>query len=215
MSLRRLRARAAGSARGWARSPVRVVVLGLSLSCLLLLGACSAGQDDVAVLPVFTSAAGNFNDADVHFAQQMAPHHDQAIEMSRMVLEKKPQVRPEVRAVAEAIVADDGPEIDVINGWLKAWGKESEVGGSGTTGGHHGGGGVLSETEMRELDKSGGLAGEKLFLTEMVRHHKGAVALAEAEIQDGTNPAAVAFATHTKVVQTEQIAVMQRLLEAG
>ena len=208
MRVQRLTARGAGST-------AQVVLLSLSLSCLLLLGGCSADPDDGVPLPEFTSAAGNFNDADVLFAQQMAPHHDQAVEMSRIALEKKPRVGPEVRALADDIIAADEPEIDMINGWLKAWGRESEVGAASTTGGHHGGGGVLSETEMRELEKADGLAGEKLFLNGMIEHHQGAVELADAEIRDGTNPATIAFARHTKVVQLDQIAVMQQLLEAG
>ena len=209
MPAQRLKTRGAGS-------PVHGVLVSLGLSCLLLLGGCSADPDDEVPLPEFTSTAGTFNDADVRFAQEMAPHHDQAVQMSRIALEKRPRARPEIRSLAADIIAVDEPEIDLINGWLKAWGREHEVGAGSTTGGHHGGGGgVLSETEMRELDEAGGLTGEKLFLTEMIEHHQGAVALSDAEIRDGTNPAAIDFATRTRVVQLEQIALMQRLLEAG
>ena len=61
-----------------------------------------------------------FNDADVMFAQMMIPHHQQAVEMSDLILDKS-GIDPEVKALAEQIKGAQQPEIDTMNGWLKAW----------------------------------------------------------------------------------------------
>ena len=93
-----------------------------SLAAVMLLVACT-DDDPAQPLPTFTSPAGVYNDADVHFAQQMGPHHDQAVEMSKMVLAKQPPASTDVREIAEQIRATQESEIEIINGWLTAWGR--------------------------------------------------------------------------------------------
>jgi uncharacterized protein (DUF305 family) len=68
------------------------------------------------------SAAGQFNDAVVMFAQMMIPHHEQAVDMSNMVLSKS-GVSPEVTAPAKQMKAAQQPEIDMLNVWLETWGR--------------------------------------------------------------------------------------------
>ncbi|MFP5315825.1 MAG: DUF305 domain-containing protein, partial [Actinomycetes bacterium] len=62
------------------------------------------------------------NDADVMFAQMMIPHHQQAVEMSDIVLAKE-GVSPEVMDLATRIKDAQAPEIQTMTGWLEAWGE--------------------------------------------------------------------------------------------
>jgi uncharacterized protein (DUF305 family) len=63
-------------------------------------------------------------DPDVDFARGMIPHHQGAIEMARAVLEYGQD--PEIRALAEAIIAAQEKEIAVLRSWL---GKRAEKAG--------------------------------------------------------------------------------------
>src|SRR5882724_5357650 len=63
------------------------------------------------------AAAEAHNDADVMFAQHMIPHHQQAVEMSDMLLAKQ-GIDPRVTQLATQIKAAQGPEIQQMQSWL-------------------------------------------------------------------------------------------------
>jgi len=155
------------------------------------------------------------NDADVHFASSMSPHLDQAVEMSKM-LQEKDGVHPEVRSIAKQIQTTQAPQIDTLNGWLTAWGhpfgSDHDSGTQEESGlNHHGGNGLLSEAEMQALDLASGPDAQRLYVDGMVKHHQGAVAIAETEIKDGQNADAVKFARNLVQDQKHEITTMQNL----
>jgi uncharacterized protein (DUF305 family) len=154
-------------------------------------------------------SSGDFNDADVTFAQQMIPHHEQATEMAGLA-EGRTQ-NPEVLALAEQIAAAQEPEIETMQGWLEDWGAE-EV--DHTAMDHGGMDGMMSEEDMAALEAASGAEFDEAFLTMMIEHHQGAVEMARTEEQEGQNPDAVALASQIVADQTAEISTMQELLDS-
>ena len=58
-------------------------------------------------------------DADGDFARMMIPHHQSAIAMAQVLL-KQENVDPQIKTIAEAIVASQQKEIDEFKTWLAA-----------------------------------------------------------------------------------------------
>lgn len=179
----------------------------------LTLTACGEDPDDDATGS--TSSNSAFNDADVTFAQQMVPHHEQAVE-----LVQGRASRAEVLELAESIEAAQGPEIDTLQRWLEAWGEEvpsGDMGGMdhGDMGDDSGGAmsGMMDEDEMNELMAASGANWDRMFLEMMIEHHEGAVEMSQVEVDQGENPDAVAMAKKIISDQQAEITQMQRLLE--
>jgi uncharacterized protein (DUF305 family) len=190
------------------------VVLGVTLS----LAACGSSGDHemgsmstpAASAPATagssaTPAAGPHNEADVTFAKGMIPHHTQAVEMAEMVLTKK-DVDPKVTDLAKRIKEAQAPEISQMNGWLAGWGESA---GSGMD--HGGDDGMMDQADMDALKAADGAEASKLFLAGMIKHHQGAVAMAQTELAEGTNPDAKKLAQAIIDAQNAEIEEMKKL----
>ncbi len=157
------------------------------------------------------SGGAQFNEADVTFAQQMIPHHEQAVEMATMAQERASS--PEVKQLAAKIEAAQGPEIDTMTGWLEDWGQEApsdSMGGMDHSGSDMSG--MMSDAEMESMGAATGAEFDQMFLTMMIEHHTGAIEMAKTEQQDGENPDAIALAEKIEADQTAEIAQMEDLL---
>jgi uncharacterized protein (DUF305 family) len=166
------------------------------------------------------------NQADVMFAQHMIPHHQQAIEMSDMLLTKQ-GIDPRVTELAKQIKAAQGPEIEQMQGWLTQWGipqmpmPPGDMPGHGgmpgmsgmpSPSGMPGMAGMMSDEDMAALQNAQGVEASKLFLTQMITHHEGAITTAQAEIKDGQYPAAVELARSIITAQQKEIDTMKGIL---
>ena len=186
---------------------------------LVMLAGCAApvaattGTTAPSVTQNTDSTAGPHNEADATFAQMMVIHHEGAIEMA--TLAEKNGTSSEVRSLAARIRAAQGPEIDQMRGWLKAWGEpapeDSDMAGMGHDGMEMGG--LDQQAAMDELMKLGGEAFDKTFLTLMIQHHQGALTMANQEVTNGENTEAVALAKVIIAAQQKEIAEMQALLK--
>ena len=207
----------------------------------LTVGACSntsAGREMSSMSGSQTSAAPStssvesapaqaYNDADVAFAQGMIPHHQQAVEMSDMLLGKQ-GIDPKVVTLANQIKAAQGPEIEKMQGWLVEWGVSatsspamSSMPGMPTMSGMPGrdvsgmgGGGMISAQNMAALRDAQGAEASRLFLAQMIEHHKGAIAMAQTELDSGRFPAAVEMARSIITSQQQEIDSMNAMLAA-
>jgi uncharacterized protein (DUF305 family) len=167
------------------------------------------------------AAVAEHNQADVMFVQGMIPHHEQAVTMSDTIM-GKPGIAPEVVSLAKEIKTAQAPEITQMQGWLKEWGAQPGMGDMSAMPGHdmpgHGSmpgmaGGMMSEQDMADLQNAEGVAASRLFLTQMIEHHEGAITMAQNEINAGEFPAAVEMARAIVTSQQDEINTMKQLLQ--
>jgi uncharacterized protein (DUF305 family) len=161
--------------------------------------------------PTTMGGDGEQNAADVMFVQMMIPHHEQAIEMSEIILATD-GVDPEIAALAEQIRAAQDPEIALMERWLDDWGLPS-MSGMNQGMGHGGMGGMASDAQMAELEAATGSEGSPLFLELMIEHHVGAVDMADDVIDDGRSADVRQLAEQIVTSQTAEIETMRALLQ--
>ncbi len=178
----------------------------------------SEGHASSATSATAAPSAGAHNDADVMFAQHMIPHHQQAVEMSDIVLAKQ-GVDPRVTELATAIKAAQGPEIKQMQDWLAQWGNPpmppmtAGEGGHGMEGMSGDAMGMMSDEQMAALKNAGGAELNRLFLTGMIAHHEGAIDMAQSEIDDGSFAPAIDMARTIATTQQQEIDTMKGILE--
>jgi len=161
------------------------VIFGL----LLLSGCADTGKD-----------AAEFSNVDIMFAEMMIPHHEQAIVLSDIASTNSSN--PEIQKLAESIRGAQAPEIDQ----MASWPGVDSMGHAG-----HMMDGMLSETEIEELRAASGVEFDRLFLEGMIKHHKGALDMAEM-VLDSKNSEVAALARAIVDTQTREIAEMEALL---
>ncbi len=156
--------------------------------------------------------AADFADADVAFASMMYPHHAQAVEMASMVDGRS--TNPDVVTLADEIADAQGPEMDQLASWLAEWGQPSPSATPDDMQGmdHGSGSGMMSSQDMASLTALSGDEFDQRWLTMMIDHQRGAVAMAETEIEEGSNDDAVAMARTIVDTQNAEIARMEQLL---
>jgi uncharacterized protein (DUF305 family) len=163
-------------------------------------GTSSAGS---AAASTSTPATSAHNQADVTFAQNMIPHHEQhCIQMSDMILGKQ-GIDPRVVQVANQIKAEQGPEIEQMRSWLSQWGQPTLSTAPGA---------AMSDQEMAALQNAQGVDASKQFLTGMIQEHQAAIAMAQDEIKSGQYPPAVALAHSIVTNHQQEITTMQGIL---
>lgn len=159
-----------------------------------------------------------YDDADVLFATEMIPHHQQAVAMAKLAPAHGAS-RP-VQEVASQIAAEQIPEIAQLQGMLAEWGQAAPT--AAPMAGMHGmdGGsaladaapGMMTDAEMTQLEAASGPAFDRAFLQMMITHHQGALTMAKAELSDGRDPDATLMAQNISDAQQVSIELMQRLL---
>ncbi len=158
--------------------------------------------------------------ADVEFMSHMIHHHAQAIVMARWA--PTHGASPAVQRLADRIINAQLDEIGTMQTWLRDRRQpvpEATPGGVMMT---MGGmqhemlmPGMLTDAQMKQLDAARGPEFDRLFLTYMIQHHKGAVSMVK-ELFDtygaGIDDLVFKFASDVNVDQTTEIARMEKLL---
>jgi uncharacterized protein (DUF305 family) len=160
--------------------------------------------------------------ADVAFMSHMIGHHAQALVMAGWA--PTHGANASVRTLAERIINAQQDEIATMQRWLGDRGKPvPEARPTGMKMMMNGVQhemlmpGMLTEAQMKQLDQARGPEFDRLFLTFMIQHHRGAVSMVK-DLFD-TNGAAqdetvFKFANDVNVDQSTEIARMERMLAA-
>ncbi|WP_446215406.1 DUF305 domain-containing protein [Micromonospora sp. IBHARD004] len=146
------------------------------------------------------------NSMDVWFVRMMIPHHAQALEMAALAPDRAAD--PDVRALADRIRASQGPEIDMMRGWLQNRGLSLEVAGHD----HGTMRGMQSPEAMRQLAAARGAEFDRLFVRMMTEHHQGAVEMATNLLKVGSDLTLSEFANSVATEQAVEINRMHELL---
>ena len=199
------------------------LTLAAVLAAALSLAGCAAGTGTTPshgmnhgssspMSSMMPDASADHNAADIMFSQMMIPHHAQAVEMSDLMLAKT-GVPAAVTALATRIKAAQAPEIEQMTGWLEDWNQPT-----GMMSGHSmpGGGmsGMVSSEDLAKLKAAQGGDAARLFLTQMIAHHEGAVAMAKEEVDGGKSSETIDLAKAVITSQQAEIEEMKQLLAA-
>lgn len=164
------------------------------------------------------------------FARDMQVHHAQAIQMAMEIYRKTDD--EELRVLSYDIATGQSGQRGEMYDWLLQWGRP-QVGGpmmqwmqtSAGSQDHDGMAdgatmtdedaraamGMASAAEIVALQDATGTAADCLFLSLLIRHHEGAIPMADALIDLGSNPRAVAVAESIKTGQTAEITAMKSM----
>lgn len=173
-------------------------------------GLVACGNDDTAS-PATQATPAAFNEADVTFAQGMIPHHEQAIEMAEIALDPTVGASEQVRDLATRIKGGQDPEIILMTAWLAAWGQPMQM----DTGGGHDMSSMDGMMSADEMDALGAMTGgdfDAMWLDMMIRHHQGAIAMAQTVKATGSNADVLALAEQVIAAQQAEITEMETLL---
>ena len=158
--------------------------------------------------------------ADVDFMQGMIMHHSQAVEMTALISSHTED--KDVRAIGAKISSSQADEIRMMQRWLAARGQATSMGMAGMPGMDMSGNtmplmpGMLSAEQMEALRKAHGTEFDRLFLSGMIQHHGGALAMVKDLFNNagaGQDAEIFDFATDVDNSQRAEIRIMQKLLE--
>lgn len=170
--------------------PFRVCLLA-GASILVLSGAASA-QDVPIVQPGAPGQAAralaardavkiadtSYSAYDVEFMQDMILHHNQAVQMAALVADRTN--RKELLDIAGRIDASQADEIKFMQDWLVSRGETSpDPTAHDSMHVSHKMAGMASPKQMEELAAAKGVDFDRMFLTLMITHHRGAVKMVE------------------------------------
>jgi uncharacterized protein (DUF305 family) len=141
-------------------------------------------------------AAASYTDADVAFMQGMIGHHQQAVEMARLIKDRTN--REELVAIGGRIESSQADEIEFMNTWLSDRGEKTVMVGMNHSGMDHSKmdhskmdhskhamvdhasmAGMATPEQMAKLATLEGVEFDRMFLTLMIAHHEGAITMVD------------------------------------
>jgi len=173
-----------------------------------VLASCGASDQHTQPRAQQSTEQANHNADDIAFAHNMVAHHGQVVQMAEMV-----QTNSENRQMidlASRMTTTQLGEIQAFNAWLVQW----QEGASSDPAGHDGTTmpGMLDAATIDRLQSLRGADFDRLWLTSMIDHHKGAIVMAQGELEHGKNSDAMYLARTIIAEQQAEIDQMNQML---
>ncbi|MDH6235712.1 DUF305 domain-containing protein [Cryobacterium sp. CG_9.6] len=174
-------------------------------------------------MPVSTSA-------EAGFARDMQVHHDQGVQLGVLIRDRSTDEA--VRLLGYDIVTTQGQQSGQMFGWLSVWGLSqasaepsmtwmTRPGRTDSAHDHadaHQPGepmpGLATDAQVAALTAASGTEADRIFLTLMIAHHKGAIEMADAVLDRSSNSVVLAFANAVVTSQQSEIDLMTDMLAA-
>ena len=178
------------------------------------------GQPSKTLPPSTRPSVPKLSPADVAFMQGMIMHHSQAVEMTALI--DSHTQNKDVRSLGAKISRSQSDEIRFMQRWLVARGQPVSMAMPGMPDMDMAGNplepmpGMLTPEQMEALEKAKGADFDHLFLTGMIQHHKGALAMVKDLFDTagaGQDADLFDFATDADNTQRAEIRIMQNMLE--
>jgi uncharacterized protein (DUF305 family) len=178
------------------------------------------GQPSKTLPPSTRPSVPKLSPADVAFMQGMIMHHSQAVEMTALI--DSHTQNKDVRSLGAKISSSQSDEIRFMQRWLVARGQPVSMAMPGMPDMDVAGNplepmpGMLTPEQMEALEKAKGADFDHLFLTGMIQHHKGALAMVKDLFDTagaGQDADLFDFATDADNTQRAEIKIMQNMLE--
>ncbi|MCU0541261.1 MAG: DUF305 domain-containing protein [Oscillatoriaceae cyanobacterium Prado104] len=155
-------------------------------------------------------------DYDLRFIDGMTVHHQGAVNMAQEVLAKSK--RPEMKKLANDIIAAQKREIEQMKEWRKTWYPKA----SSTPMAYHPQAGhmmAMTPEQMQDMMMSMdlGAAGDQFdlrFLNAMIPHHEGALVMAEDALHKSKRPEMKKLSQEILDSQKQEIAQMKEWRKA-
>lgn len=200
------------------------------LACLAIAGLAFA----IGRFSTFGAAAAvpTTDSPEAGFSRDMQVHHAQAIAMAMEIYRKTED--DELRILSYDIATGQSGQRGEMFDWLVQWGLPQSGGPmmawmSASEAGHAHGApesgetltdeearaamGMASNAELSALAAATGQEADCLFLELMIRHHEGAIPMAEAVIELGAEPRVLSVAESIRAGQTAEIDAMESMRE--
>ena len=160
------------------------------------------------------------SNADVEFMQGMIMHHAQAVEMTALI--PSHTENKDVRSLGARISSSQADEMKFMEHWLRLRGEPISMAMPGMPDMDMSGkplapmAGMLTPRQMDALRAAKGSAFDTLFLTGMIQHHNGALAMVSTLFNTagaGQDADLFNFATDADNTQRAEINIMQGMLK--
>lgn len=177
------------------------------------------GSPSKILPPSTTPVPPRASQADIDFMQGMIMHHQQAVEMTALIPSHTED--KDVRSIGARISRSQSDEINFMKRWLVARGQSTSMGMPGMPDMDKNGKpmmmpGMLTPAQMEALRNARGAEFDRLFLTGMIQHHKGALVMVK-ELFDspgaGQDADLFDFATDVDSGQRAEIRIMENMLK--